>query len=55
MAYMRDLPKWPECDHYGCTKKAAVQVVNARNAPVGHYCRKHGEKKRDEVTAAERG
>lgn len=33
-----------KCEHYGCTSIAKVQLYNTWNAPMGRYCKKHGEK-----------
>lgn len=53
MAYLRSLKF--ECDSYGCSKSAVVELVNWRNAPCGKFCRKHGEQQKKRQEEMEQG
>lgn len=41
MAYLRQIEV--KCALPGCDKKATVELINRHNAPMGHFCKKHGE------------
>jgi hypothetical protein len=38
MAYMKNLKRM--CGRPGCLKLATVEVFNAKNAPLGYFCKK---------------
>lgn len=43
MAYLKDITK--ACNYPGCKTPATHQLTNRFNAPVAHYCKKHGEQR----------
>jgi Rieske Fe-S protein len=47
-AYLVDLAA-RQCQHFGCQRRATVEVRNARNAPVGWFCRRHGQAEVDDL------
>jgi hypothetical protein len=40
MAYLRDIIR--TCSHYGCTRRATVELYGSRNQLFDHYCPPHG-------------
>lgn len=43
MAYLREIGN--KCEQGACNRRIEVAVFNDRNAPVGRFCRRHGEAK----------
>lgn len=43
MAHLRDIPQ-PRCKWTLCPKPARVTLINNHSAPMGDYCKSHGEK-----------
>lgn len=43
MAYSVDTKR--RCDYGGCSKWGRYEVMSNRNAPMGHYCQRHADKR----------
>jgi len=43
MAHLNELPRH-RCRAVGCDRFATCELINDRSAPVGYYCRRHGER-----------